>query len=199
MLSWPNRITVVRLLLVTPFILLLLNASLSPWYRYGALGLAILIGIGDAIDGIVARRTGKVTRIGTVLDPVADKALMISALVCLATKGFNPDPALQLHWMVAIVLVSREVFMVIGAVVVFILAGMFQALPSFAGKATTVMQFVTIALTITLPDLVEWLPRQPVLITTWCIWGVTVLLAVISWLGYIRMGSKLVASVGNTH
>ncbi len=198
MLSWPNRITVVRLLLVTPFILLLLNAPDSPWYRYGAVGLAVLIGIGDAADGILARRTGKVTRVGTILDPLADKALMISALVCLATTRFSPDPELRLHLLVSVVLVSREVFVLVGAVVVFLLAGMFQALPSFTGKATTVMQFITIALTIALPDLVSWLPRGPVLTVTHIIWGVTVALAIISWLGYIRMGSKLVASVGST-
>jgi cardiolipin synthase len=196
MLSWPNRITVLRLLMVTPFIILLLNSSDSPAYRYGALGLVVLIGVGDAADGIIARRTGKVTKIGSVLDPLADKALMISALLLLSTARVAPDPATRLPYWVSVTLVSRELFMLIGTAVVFVLAGIFQAVPSPAGKAATVGQFVTIGLAIALPDLNAWMPRaMPIAANV--IWGVTVAMALLSWVGYIRMGSKLVASAGS--
>jgi cardiolipin synthase len=195
MLSWPNRITVLRLLAVTPFIILLLNSRDGPAYRYGAFALVVLMGIGDAADGIIARRTGKVTRIGSILDPLADKALMISALVLLSTTRVAPDAATRLPYWVSVTLVSRELFMLVGSGIVFLLAGIFQALPSTAGKAATVLQFVTIALAIALPDLSACLPRvMPIAANA--VWGLTVALALISWVGYIRMGSKLIASVG---
>jgi len=196
MLSWPNRITLARLLLVPVFVLLLLNAAGNPDYRYAALGLAVLIGIADAADGIVARRTGKVTKIGSVLDPLADKALMISALVLLSSARVMPDLQARLPYWVSVTLVSRDVFMLVGAAVLFLLAGMFQALSSASGKAVTVMQFLMIAATIASPDLLGWWP-----VGAWwalhVIWAVTVALGVISWLGYIRMGLKLIVSVGN--
>ena len=195
MLSWPNRITLLRLLLVPVFVLLLLDAAHSAAYRLAALGLAVLIGIADAADGIIARRTGKVTKIGSVLDPLADKALMISALVLLSSIRVMPNADLRLPYWVSVTLVSRDVFMLLGAAVLFVLTGLFQALPSPSGKAVTVMQFVTIAATVASPDLVRWWPE-----TAWwglrVVWVVTVALGVVSWLGYIRMGSKLMASAG---
>ena len=194
--SWPNRITVLRILLVTPFILLLLDAKESWAYRYGALALIVLLGVGDAVDGILARRTGKVTRIGSVLDPLADYALMISALVTMTFPGIlSDDPEVRLPRWVTVILVSRAVFLLVGMGVVYLLSGFFQGLPSATGKAATVMQFVTLAAMCAAPDFLAISPH----LTWWClysIWGVTVALGVASWLGYIRTGSRLLTAWG---
>ena len=197
-MSWPNRITVLRLLLVTPFILLLLDAADSPGYRYAAMVLAAIMGICDAADGILARRTGTVTQIGSLLDPLADYALMISALIVMSVPGvLSEDPAVRLPYWVSVTLVSRDIFMLIGTMIVFFLAGFFQGLPSATGKAATGMQFVTVVVMCAAPDLVQFSPgvMWPVL---YGLWGVTVGLGVISWLGYLRTGSKLLASGGHT-
>jgi cardiolipin synthase len=196
-MSWPNRITVLRLLLVTPFILLLLDAKENPGYRYAALALVVLLGVGDAVDGIVARRTGAVTRIGSVLDPLADYALMISALVTMTFPGvLSADPEVHLPNWVTVILVSRAVFMLVGMGILYLLAGFFQGLPSASGKAATVMQFMTVAVMCVAEDLITLSPH-----VVWCIlyalWGLTVLFGVISWLGYIRMGSKLLTAGGH--
>lgn len=196
-MSWPNRITMLRLLLVTPFILLLLDARENPGYRYGALALVVLLGVGDAVDGILARRTGAVTRIGSVLDPLADYALMISALVTMTFPGvLSEDPEVHLPRWVTVILVSRAVFMLVGMGILYLLAGFFQGLPSASGKAATVMQFVTVAAMCAAPDVLEIAPHL-----VWgilhAIWGLTVLFGVISWLGYIRMGSKLLTAGGH--
>ncbi len=195
MLSWPNRITVGRLLLVVPFIILLLNAADGPLYRYGALGLALLIGAADAADGMLARRTGAVTRIGSILDPIADKSLMISAFIVLTIPGvLDADrPELRLPYWVSVTLVGRDLFILVGGVVVYLLVGMFQALPSAIGKTSTVLQFLMIAATIASPDLVTVAPT----VTWWTLhglWFAVVGLAIVSWLGYIRLGSKLVTA-----
>ena len=194
-MSWPNRITVLRLLMVPVFVLLLLNAAGNPAYRYAAMGLAVIIGICDAADGIIARRTGSVTRIGSILDPLADKALMISALVTMSIEGVLSSryPDLGVPTWAAVALVSRDLFILLGTVIVFLLVGMFQAMPSLTGKAATVMQFVSILFTLATPDLVAGAPD----LTWWSLrilWGVTVALGLVSWLGYIRTGSKLLAA-----
>lgn len=195
-MSWPNRITVLRILLVTPFILLLLDAKESWAYRYGALALVVLLGVGDAVDGILARRTGAVTRIGSVLDPLADYALMISALVTMTIPGILSDnPDVRLPYWVSVTLVSRAVFMLVGMGIVYLLSGFFQGLPSASGKAATVMQFVTLAVMCAAPDLLELAPR----LVWWilhAVWGLTVLFGIVSWLGYIRTGSKLLTAGG---
>jgi len=196
-MSWPNRITVLRLLLVTPFILLLLDAKENPGYRYGALALVVLLGVGDAVDGVLARRTGAVTRIGSVLDPLADYALMISALVTMSIPGIlSEDPNVRLPYWVSVTLVSRAVFMLVGMGIVYLLSGFFQGLPSATGKAATVMQFVTLAVMCAAPDLLALAPR----LTWWvlyALWGATVTFGVVSWLGYIRTGSKLLTAGGH--
>ena len=196
-MSWPNRITVLRLLLVPVFILLVLSAAESSTYRYAAMGLAALIGICDSADGILARRTGKVTPIGSILDPLADKALMVSALVILSIPGIlSPEHSeLCLPYWVSVPLVSRDLVILAGVVVLFLLTGVFQVTPSTSGKAATVMEFVTIVLTLGAPDLVGWFPtaaHYALLV----VWGVTVALGVLSWLGYIRTGSKLLTASG---
>jgi cardiolipin synthase (CMP-forming) len=193
-MSWPNRITVFRLLLVAPFILLLLNAAEAPAYRYGALALAVVMGICDAVDGIVARRMGAVSRIGSILDPLADYAMTISALIVLSIPGIlSTDRDLRLPLWVTVTMVSRDVFMLFGMAIVYFLAGFFQGLPSLTGKAATVLQFIMVVTMIASPDLLEAAPTAvwPALYT---LWGVTVVLGVISWLGYVRTGSKLLTA-----
>ena len=197
-MSWPNRITVLRLLLVPVFVLLVLNAADAAMYRYAALALVVLIGACDAADGIIARRTGRVTKIGSLLDPLADKALMISALVTLSLPGVlsADQPYLRLPYWVAVTLVSRDLFILVGAAVVFLLVGMFQAMPSAIGKAATVVQFIMIASMLSAPDLLSAFPKA-----TWTglhiLWGLTVALGILSWLGYLRTGSKLLSAGGH--
>jgi cardiolipin synthase (CMP-forming) len=193
-MSWPNRITVLRLLLVPPFIILLLGAADDWRYRYGALGLALVMGLCDAVDGFLARRMGAVTRIGSILDPLADYALMISALITLSIPGvLSADPEVRLPLWVSVTLVSRDVFMLVGMAVIYFVAGFFQGLPSLTGKAATVMQLVMVLAMIASPDLVRLSPD----VMGWVLhslWGLTVVLGVISWLGYIRTGSKLLTA-----
>lgn len=196
-MSWPNRITIFRLLLVTPFILLLLYGAEAPFDRYCALGLALVMGILDAVDGYIARRTGTVTRTGSVLDPVADYAFTISALVTMSFSGIlsATEPDLKLPYWVSVTLVARSVFMLCGMAILYFLSGFFQGLPSITGKIATVMQVIMVASMCAAPDL---LPLAPHAVWTALniLWGVTVVFGVLSWLGYIRTGSKLL-SAGN--
>jgi phosphatidylglycerophosphate synthase len=197
-MSWPNRITVLRLLLVTPFVLLVLSATESGACRYGALALAVLLGLGDAADGILARRTGTVTRAGSILDPLADYALTISALITMTIPGvLSTDPQIHIPLWVSVTLVSRALFMLVGMVILYHLSGFFQGLPSLTGKLVTVLQIVMIVAMLAAPDLVRLSPHVawPCL---YVLWGLTVGLGVISWLGYVRMGSKLLTAGGHS-
>ncbi len=197
-MSWPNRITITRLLMVPVFVLLLLNARSHWGYRYGALGLALAIGLADAADGILARRTGQVTRVGSILDPLADYAFGISAMVTLSIPGvLSAEPDLGLPYWVSVTLVSRALIMLGGAVVIYFVCGPFQGLPSVSGKGATIMQFATVVATCAAPDLLGFLGR-PAWYVLYGIWGLTVTLAILSLIGYIRTGSKLLTAGGQT-
>jgi cardiolipin synthase len=192
--SWPNRITIARLLMVPVFVMVLLQARDHWGYRYGALGLALAIGLADAADGILARRTGAVTRLGSILDPLADYAFGISAMVTLSIPGvLAEDDGLTLPYWVSVTLVSRALFMLGGAVVLYLVCGLFQGLPSVTGKGATIMQFVTVAVTCAGPDLLAW-AGPSAWYALYGVWGATVVLAVVSLIGYIRTGSKLLAA-----
>lgn len=101
----PNLITIFRILLVPLTIWLILSSS----YAF-AFGVFILAGLTDAIDGFLARRFNLQTELGEILDPIADKALLVSIFVALGVLGHMPA------WLVILV-ASRDV-LIIGAVVI---------------------------------------------------------------------------------
>jgi len=106
-----NKITLLRILL-TPFLILCtLEAANAEWFRYLAGSLLFLVGIGDAVDGYVAKKRNEVTKLGQFLDPVADKFVVISLCIVLSSR-FWPGPHLP-YWLAALIL-CRELFVIVG-------------------------------------------------------------------------------------
>jgi cardiolipin synthase len=132
----PNLITTLRLLLLPVFLPLLV-------YRMPAAALAVLLAaaLSDALDGLIARRLNQKTAIGSFLDPLADKLLSVSGFVALSFLG--PIPA----WFVIVVL-SRDLIISLGSLVLYIHDGKLEIAPSLTGKAATLCQFVTLLLTL---------------------------------------------------
>lgn len=98
-----NIVTLVRIALVPVFVWVLLAADgIDVRYRWLALGLFVVIVVTDAVDGYLARSRGQVTNFGKLLDPIADKAIIGSALVCLSLLGLVP-------WWMTMLMVAREV------------------------------------------------------------------------------------------
>jgi len=126
----PNLITALRMLLVVPLCWLIANA------RYeGALVIAAVAGLSDAVDGYLAKRYGWRSWIGGILDPIADKILLTAAFLWLAFAGDIPV------WLVALV-IGRDLVIVSGAVAYYTLIGRFDAEPSRVSKLTTLVQIV---------------------------------------------------------
>ena len=149
-MNWANRITVVRILLVPVFVLLLLKykqesaapVAFTDYYRFFALIVFIVCVATDALDGFVARMTKSQTKLGTVLDPVADKLLLVSAMIILSTQ-LNGLPTVPI-W-VPVVIIGRDIILSLGILIIHFLAP--QALvirPSILGKVATSLQMVTV-------------------------------------------------------
>lgn len=133
----PNALTVVRLVLVIPFVWLLLHdGGESSAARVGAGIVFVLASVTDFVDGDLARRRGLVTSFGKLADPIADKALTGAALVCLSALG-------ELPWWVTIVILVREIGITLLRLWV-IRGGVIAA--SRGGKLKTLLQVVAIVL-----------------------------------------------------
>jgi cardiolipin synthase len=133
-----NIITTLRLLLLPVFLTLLV------YHRPGrALAVLVLAALSDALDGLVARWLDQKTAIGSFLDPLADKLLSISGFVALAFLG--PIPA----WFV-IVVISRDVIISLGSLVLYLHDGKLEIAPSLVGKTAMLLQFGTLVMTLVL-------------------------------------------------
>jgi cardiolipin synthase (CMP-forming) len=177
----PNGITLLRLGLTPFFVLAVLSGD------HGlALGIFVAAGITDIIDGLAARLLAMRSRLGTYLDPIADKLLLVAAYVVL-TLPIHGSVTIPL-WLTVMAL-SRDFLILLVALLLYLGAGVEEFPPSVWGKATTFMHVVTIALV-----LVANVTRlaEPVLLT--CFY-VALALTMISGVDYIRRVAKTLETI----
>lgn len=139
-----NLITIARMVLVPVFIMLVVSNQ-PGW----ALGVFAAAGISDALDGFIARRFSQGSALGAFLDPIADKLLVTAALVVLSLPDHPasfPHFALQNRFpiLLTILTISRDVLIVLIALVIHLATGLTRFPPTLYGKFTTVVQVVTV-------------------------------------------------------
>jgi cardiolipin synthase len=132
-LTLPNFITIARLIGV-PLIVWLMIADRF----FEATVLFIIAGLSDAADGFIAKRFNAASELGAYLDPVADKALLVSVFCTLGFKGALPA------WIIVLV-VSRDFFIIGGMLLAYILGSPMAVKPLWVSKVNTVAQIVLIA------------------------------------------------------
>ncbi len=132
-MNLPNKLTILRVILVPVFVILML-APVS-WGRWAALAVFIIASLTDTADGYIARKYNLVTDFGKFMDPLADKLLVCAAMICLITTG-------QLPAWIVIVIISRE-FIISGFRLIAAEKGIVIA-ASWWGKVKTVVQMVMI-------------------------------------------------------
>ncbi|HET9527269.1 MAG TPA: CDP-alcohol phosphatidyltransferase family protein [Pyrinomonadaceae bacterium] len=142
----PNLLTVFRMVLIPVFVSLL-------FYQKFVLALAVFIlaGVTDGLDGLLARRFNQKSQLGTILDPIADKLLLVTAFVVLSMRSVFPQPLpshLPIPFWVTVAVISRDVFILVGAAAINIVTGFRRFRPSFLGKINTTVQIVAIGLII---------------------------------------------------
>ena len=128
----PNLITLFRIVLVVPVVL----ALLAEHYLL-ALLLAVVAGLSDGIDGWLARRFDWHSRLGAILDPIADKLLLVSCYLSLGWVGVLPS------WLVVLV-IGRDLVILTGAVAYHLLIGRLQVEPTLISKLNTFFQIVLV-------------------------------------------------------
>ena len=190
-LTLATKVTIVRLMGVPVFIVLLIyyliglrNGENILIERLAALVVFAAVAITDALDGYLARSRNEVTDLGRMLDPIADKALLLSGLILLTRPSL---PALAPHipiWFTALV-ISRDVVLILGSVLVHELAGNVTIQPRLSGKLATVFQMATIIWV-----LIGGAEKQ----FLWFL-GTAAALTALSWIQYVVDGARQLAHV----
>ncbi len=143
-LTFANKVTVGRILLVPFFIATVLYLSPTREYlRWVALGLFLVAVISDVIDGYIARTHGQKTKAGAILDPLADKILLISAFICLYIKRAQFDDISFPLWFV-VAIISRDVILLIGSMIIQATTGKLDIEANRSGKLTAFLQIVCV-------------------------------------------------------
>lgn len=169
----PNLLTIVRILLVIPFV----GALLSESYQL-ALLLLFIAGATDGLDGFLARHYGWFSWFGSVADPVADKTLLVASFVVFGMMGHLP-------WWLIYVVVGRDILIFGGALLYWRIVGSFEGRPTILGKLCTfyliahgIMVLVNLAL--------FTVPHAVIAYSNWLVAG----LCIVSGVHYVYLGVK---------
>jgi len=163
----PNLISFMRILLVVPVIVLIINQEFLM-----ALVIFVIAGVSDGIDGFLAKHYSWQSRLGSILDPIADKLLLVCSFVTLSWVGMIPV------WLVVAVFV-RDFIIVLGAAGYHFRYGKYEMEPSFISKFNTFMQILLVTAILSLK-----LTAIPFWVIDWMVM-VTLLTIVLSGLNYV--------------
>ncbi|MEW6171306.1 MAG: CDP-alcohol phosphatidyltransferase family protein [Candidatus Omnitrophota bacterium] len=179
MINIANKISLFRILTIPFFVGLILYYSPErDFLRFIALGVFLLAVLSDAIDGYIARTKKQITKAGAILDPLADKLLLICAFIFLYFQGdFIGGIKIPLYVVVAVI--SRDVIILLGSLVIYMVRQDLEIKPSLLGKWTTTFQMLVI-ISILLQNKF-----------TYIIYNIAFIMTIISGISYIRRGFKI--------
>ena len=175
-MTFANKITIFRILSTPLFITALIYYTPEKEYlRLVALGIFILAILSDAVDGYIARTQGQKTRAGAILDPLADKILLISAFLMLyfvSQRYFD----IQLPLWVMLIVVFRDIILLLCGGIITITHQEIEVQPTWWGKTSTFFQMITI--------LALLLKFQ---FSSYC-WNLAIIFTLVSGIDYLRKG-----------
>jgi CDP-diacylglycerol--glycerol-3-phosphate 3-phosphatidyltransferase/cardiolipin synthase len=201
-LSWPTRITLARILLIAPFVVCMLNmhdpeftALEQNYWRLAAVGIFFVMAISDAIDGYWARHRKQITKLGSFLDPMADKLLITCASLLLVSDRGHVE-GFPLPMTVVVLIIGKDVLITLGFLVMYLITARVHIVPVFAGKLSTALQLSMVTAVLVGPDLVPWIPGYRGFVHV--LWWSSAAAAVIATFVYIRNGSRYIEDYERT-
>lgn len=184
-MNFANKISTFRILTVPFFVasLIYYNEAERGFLRYIALAIFILGVISDAVDGYIARKSKQQSKAGLILDPLGDKLLLMSGFICLSTlKEF----ALRFPLWVTFIVISRDLIIILGTVVIFMVKQNIEIFPTRWGKLTTTFQMLSV-----IAVLMQFH-------FSFLFWWIAVFLTVFSGLDYIKRGFQILYALDNS-
>lgn len=181
-----NQLTILRMAFVPVFILLVVSG-----YPAGALAVFVAAGVTDALDGLIARRFNQSTPLGTFLDPIADKLLLISSFIVFSLTNLELQMRIPL-WL-TLTVISRDVLLVGSVLIINLTVGRRLFPPSVLGKATTASQLITV-LTVLTGNYVG----TPICFFTAVLY-LTLSLTIVSGVHYFIRGLRIIGEQSGSH
>ena len=150
-----NKITVARILMIPAFVTMAIyygqsiqRGSPLEWQRFTAILIFLVAAVTDGLDGYIARRYRQRSALGAILDPIADKGLLLSGIITLSISNWSevdPDYGRFPAWFPVLV-ITRDAVILVGAVILHLLIGdKMRVKPVWTGKVATVCQMCAIA------------------------------------------------------
>ena len=142
-----NKITIGRIMMIPFFVLMALYYGRSvahghpqEWMRFAAIAIFIIAAASDGVDGYIARHYNQMSKLGTVLDPIADKGLLLAGIITLSVGNWQYEFPL---WFPVLV-IARDIALITGVLAVHLINGDAKVRPSWLGKTATVTQMIAI-------------------------------------------------------
>jgi cardiolipin synthase len=192
-----NKITLVRILMIPGFVVMAIYYGQSvqrgeplEWQRFAAIIIFLLAAVSDGLDGYVARRYNQRSSLGVILDPIADKGLLLSGIITLSISNWSEDPDYGSFpaWFPVLV-ITRDAVILVGAAVLHLLNGRVQVRPSWTGKVATVLQMAAIA----------WVMLQLRFLPLMYVVGAAGFFTFVSGIIYVRNGVRQLQSEGHAN
>jgi cardiolipin synthase len=148
-----NKITIVRILMIPAFVTMAIYYGQSiqrgapvEWERFTAIAIFLIASLSDGLDGYVARRYNQRSSLGVILDPIADKGLLLSGIITLSLTNWSEVEADYGKFPVwfPVLVISRDAILFVGAAVLYLLNGKVHVKPNWTGKVATVLQMIAI-------------------------------------------------------
>ncbi len=196
-MTTPNKITLVRILMIPAFVLMALYYGESikrgeplEWQRYTAIAIFLLAAVSDGLDGYIARRYNQKSALGVVLDPIADKGLLLSGIITLSISNWSDiDPAYgRFPTWFPVLVISRDAVILIGSALLHLLNGKVRVRPALTGKVATFLQMTAIA----------WVMLQLMFIPLIWIVGAAGLFTFLSGIIYVTDGFRQLGAHGQS-
>jgi len=188
-MTLPNQITIARILMIPVFVVLAIyyGKSAAAGHPNEHLRIATIIvflaaALSDGLDGWIARRFRLKSRLGAILDPIADKGLMLTAIITLSVTSWP----YELPVWYPVLVIARDIMIVTGCAVLRILNDHLEVRPSLLGKASTFLQMLTVAVV-----MLQWQYCEAV------VW-ISGIVTLLSGFAYLAEGIRLLQAGGHT-
>jgi CDP-diacylglycerol--glycerol-3-phosphate 3-phosphatidyltransferase len=150
-----NKITIARILMIPAFVTMAIYYGESirrhepqEWMRFAAILIFLIAAVSDGLDGYVARRYKQRSELGAILDPIADKGLLLSGIITLSITNWSgtDDEYGKFPIWFPVIVITRDIILVVGAIILHLLIGdKMRVKPAWTGKVATVCQMCAIA------------------------------------------------------
>jgi CDP-diacylglycerol--glycerol-3-phosphate 3-phosphatidyltransferase len=194
-----NKITLVRIAMIPVFVALAIYYGESvrrgaplEWQRFAAIIVFLLAAVSDGLDGYVARHYNQRSQLGVILDPIADKGLLLSGIITLSITNWSqsdPDYGKFPVWFPVLVITRDAVILVGAAILHYFIGNKMRVKPSWTGKVATVCQMCAIA----------WVMLQLRFLPLWFVVIVAGIFTLISGVIYVIEGVRQLQAEGHAH